>query len=279
MTELTVACVQMRSGTDVAANVADASQLIREAAGRGAKLIGTPEMTSLMNRKPGATFASSTDEAGDEALAAFRRLARELEIDLLIGSLAICADGGKCANRSFLVGPDGAVKARYDKIHMFDVQLNAGNIYRESESYVAGSSAVLAEAAGAKLGMTVCYDLRFPHLFRDLAKAGAEILAVPAAFTRITGEAHWHVLLRARAIETGCFVMAPAQGGRHEDGRETYGHSLIVGPWGEILGEAEHAEPGVIVATLDLDQVASARSRIPALSHDRAYSAPGSGAA
>ena len=278
MTGLTVACVQMRSGTDVEANVAHASALIRQAAAKGARLIGTPEMTSLMNRKPGATFSASTDEAGDAALAAFRQLARELEVDLLIGSLAIRAEGEKCANRSFLIGPDGAVKARYDKIHMFDVQLNAGNIYRESESYAAGSSTVVAEAGGAKLGMTVCYDLRFPHLFRDLAKAGAEIIAVPAAFTRITGEAHWHVLLRARAIETGCFVMAPAQGGRHEDGRETYGHSLIVAPWGEIVAEADHAEPGVIVAVLDLDEVASARSKIPALTHDRAYSPPGGGA-
>lgn len=278
MTELTVACVQMRSGKDVAANVASASALIREAAARGATLIGTPEMTSLMDRAPGAVFAASTDEAGDAALAAFRALARELEVTLLIGSLAIRAEGGKCANRSFLIGPDGAVKARYDKIHMFDVQLNAGNIYRESESYAAGSAAILADVGVAKLGMTVCYDLRFPHLFRDLAKAGAGILAVPAAFTRITGEAHWHILLRARAIETGCFVIAPAQGGRHEDGRETYGHSLIIAPWGEVVAEAAHAEPGVIVATLDLAQVASARGKIPALTHDRAYAAPGQGA-
>jgi predicted amidohydrolase len=279
MTSLTVACVQMRSGKAVNANIAVASALIREAAARGATLIGTPEMTSLMDRVPGAVYAASTDEAGDPALAAFRALAKELEVDLLIGSLAIRAGGEKCANRSFLIGADGAVKACYDKIHMFDVQLNAGNIYRESEAYAAGSQAVLANVGSAKLGMTVCYDLRFPHLFRDLAKAGADILAVPAAFTRITGEAHWHVLLRARAIETGCFVIAPAQGGRHEDGRETYGHSLIIAPWGEILAEADNAEPGVITATLDLDQVASVRSKIPALTHDRAYTPPGKGAA
>lgn len=277
MTTLAVACVQMRSGTDIAANIASASALIREAADKGATLIGTPEMTSLMNRKPGSVFAASTDEAGDQALASFRDLARELEVTLLIGSLPIRAGVDKCANRSFLIGPGGEVSARYDKIHMFDVQLNAGNVYRESESFAAGSQAVLATAAGARLGMTVCYDLRFPHLLRDLAKAGAEILAVPAAFTRITGEAHWHVLLRARAIETGCFVIAPAQGGRHEDGRETYGHSLIIAPWGEIVAEADHAEPGVIVAMLDLDQVAAARAKIPALTHDRAYAAPGLG--
>jgi predicted amidohydrolase len=270
MSRLNVACVQMRSGMEVNANVDAASALIRRAAGEGAELIATPEMTSLLDRKPGAVFAKSTTEAADPALAAFRALAAELKVWLLIGSLPIRADAARCANRSFLIGPDGAVAARYDKIHMFDVQLNAGNIYRESESFAAGGEAVLAATPKVKLGMTVCYDVRFPHLFRDLARSGAEVIAVPAAFTRITGEAHWHVLLRARAIETGSFIIAPAQCGKHADGRETYGHSLIVGPWGEVLAGAG-VEPGVIAASLDLAQVADARRKIPALEHDRPY--------
>lgn len=268
--QLNVACIQMRSGVEVNANVDAASAMIRRAAGEGAELIATPEMTSLLDRKPGAVFAKSTTEAADAALAAFRALAAELKVWLLIGSLPIRADETRCANRSFLIGPEGAVAARYDKIHMFDVQLNAGNIYRESESFAAGDRAVLAATPKAKLGMTVCYDVRFPHLYRDLAKAGAEVIFVPAAFTRITGEAHWHILLRARAIETGSFIVAPAQGGKHADGRETYGHSLIVNPWGEILAEAG-VEPGIVAASLDLAQVAEARRKIPALEHDRAY--------
>ena len=192
---------------------------------------------------------------------------------LLIGSLAIRADAGKCANRSYLIRPDGEVAARYDKIHMFDVQLNAGNIYRESDSYAAGGAAIVADVPAAKLGMSVCYDVRFPELFRQLAMAGAQIIAVPAAFTRITGEAHWHILLRARAIETGCFVIAPAQAGKHQDGRETYGHSLIIDPWGEILAEGG-TEPGVISATLDLAKVDEVRGKIPSLSHVRPFRAP-----
>lgn len=275
MTTVNVACVQMRSGVHPAANVDAASALIRQAAADGAQLIATPEMTSLLDRKPGAAFAKSTSEDRDVALAAFRALAADLKIWLLIGSLPIRADDikpddNKCVNRSFLISPAGVVVARYDKIHMFDVQLNAGNIYRESDSFASGAEGVVAETPLAKLGMTVCYDVRFPHLYRDLARAGAEIIAVPAAFTRITGEAHWHVLLRARAIETGSFVIAPAQAGKHEDGRETYGHSLIVGPWGEVLAEGG-VEPGIVSASLDLDEVKTARAKIPALTHDRAY--------
>jgi len=270
MSQIKVACVQMRSGVDVAANIAAASALIREAAAGGARLVATPEMTSLLDRKPGAAFARSTTEEDDTALAAFRALAAELSVWLLIGSLPIRADSAKCANRSFLISPGGAVTATYDKIHMFDVQLNAGNIYRESDSFAAGGEAVLARVDDAVLGMTVCYDVRFPDLFRTLAVGGAQIIAVPAAFTKITGEAHWHTLLRARAIETGCFILAPAQGGKHEDGRETYGHSLIIDPWGEILAEGE-IEPGVIAATLDLAKVGEAHGRIPSLTHARSY--------
>lgn len=273
MSQIRVACVQMRSGTDVAENIRAADALIREAASMGAELIATPEMTTLLDRKPGAAWEKSTNEAADPGLAHFRALARELAKTLLIGSVAIRSDAGKCANRSFLIRPDGEVTARYDKIHMFDVQLNAGNIYRESDSYAAGAAAVVASLPMAKLGMTVCYDVRFPELFRQLAMAGAQIIAVPAAFTRITGEAHWHVLLRARAIETGCFVVAPAQAGRHQDGRETYGHSLIIDPWGEILAEGG-TEPGVIVATLDLAKVDDVRGKIPSLSHVRPFRAP-----
>ena len=270
MSQIRVACVQMRSGTDVAENIASASALIRQAAGQGAQLIATPEMTTLLDRKPGAGWEKSTTEEADPGLAAFRKLAGELGVTLLIGSIAIRAGEGKCANRSFLIGPDGKVLARYDKIHMFDVQLNAGNIYRESDSYVAGSAAVLAHAPIGDLGMTVCYDVRFPELYRQLAVAGAKIIAVPAAFTRITGEAHWHILLRSRAIETGSFVIAPAQGGKHQDGRETFGHSLIIDPWGKILAEGG-TDPGIFMATIDLSQVDEARGKIPNLQHVRPF--------
>ncbi len=282
MSQIRVACVQMRSGVDVARNVAAAADLIRQAAAQGADLIATPEMTTLLDRKPGAVWEKSTTEKADPGLKAFRDLAQELGRTLLIGSISVrtsasdadSSSTGKCANRSFLIGRDGQVVARYDKIHMFDVQLNAGNVYRESESFAAGSEAVVAPlpnpANSPVLGMTVCYDLRFPDLYRQLAWGGARIIAVPAAFTRITGEAHWHILLRSRAIETGCYIIAPAQGGRHEDGRETYGHSLIVDPWGGIVAEAG-TEPGIIMATLDLAKVDEVRGKIPSLQHVRPF--------
>lgn len=271
MSQISVACVQMRSGMDVAANIGTAAALIRQAAGTGAQLIATPEMTTLLDRTPGAVWEKSTSEEADPGLRAFRGLARDLAVTLLIGSIAIRTVDGKCANRSFLIGPDGLVKARYDKIHMFDVQLNAGNVYRESDSFSAGSKTVVAELPACGLGMTVCYDVRFPDLYRQLALGGAKIIAVPAAFTRITGEAHWHVLLRSRAIETGCYIIAPAQGGRHEDGRETFGHSLIIDPWGQILAEAG-TDPGFITATLDLSKVDEVRGKIPSLKHARPLS-------
>lgn len=274
MSQIRVACVQMRSGTDVAGNIAAASSLIREAAGGGAQLIATPEMTTLLDRTPGAAWEKSATEAADPGLAAFRALARELGVTLLIGSIAIRAEAGKCANRSFLIAPDGEIVTHYDKIHMFDVQLNATNVYRESDSYAAGAAAVIADLPAGRLGLTVCYDVRFPDLFRQLAIAGAKIIAVPAAFTRITGEAHWHILLRSRAIETGCYIIAPAQGGKHQDGRETYGHSLIIDPWGEILAEGG-TEPGIIAATLDLAKVDEVRGKIPSLRHVRPFTHPG----
>jgi predicted amidohydrolase len=274
MSQITVACVQMRSGTDVAGNIADASSLIRQAVDHGgAQLIATPEMTTLLDRKPGAAWEKATTEDADPGLKAFRALAKDLGVTLLIGSIAIRVGNNKCANRSFLIGPDGGVIASYDKIHMFDVQLNAGNVYRESDSFAAGDRAVIAQLPAGALGMTVCYDVRFPDLYRQLAVGGARIIAVPAAFTRITGEAHWHILLRSRAIETGCFIIAPAQGGKHEDGRETYGHSLIIDPWGEILAEAG-TEPGFITATLDLARVDEVRGKIPSLQHARALRPP-----
>lgn len=270
MTRLLAACIQMRSGTEPAANIAAASALIRQAAGQGATFIATPEMTNLLDIRPGMARAKVRREAEDVSLPVLRALAAELGITLLIGSLAIALeDDERFANRSFLIAPDGSVIARYDKIHMFDVEVGDGQTYRESRAYRPGTEAVLAQAPFVRLGLTICYDVRFPHLYRRLAQAGAEILTIPAAFTRVTGEAHWDVLIRARAIETGCFVIAPAQGGKHEDGRETFGHSLIVSPWGEVLAEAPGAEPGIIVAEIDLAEVTKARGRIPSLGNDR----------
>jgi deaminated glutathione amidase len=271
MTGFIAACIQMRSGTEPAANIAAASALIREAAGQGAAFIATPEMTNLLDIRPGMARAKVRREAEDESLPVLRALAAELGVTLLIGSLAIALEEDeRFANRSFLIGPDGSVLARYDKIHMFDVEVGDGQTYRESRAYRPGTEAVLVQSLAGRLGLTVCYDVRFPHLYRRLAQAGAEILTIPAAFTRVTGEAHWHVLVRARAIETGSFVIAPAQGGKHEDGRETFGHSVIISPWGEILAEAAGAEPGIILARIDLAGVAKARGRIPSLGNDKA---------
>ena len=273
MTRLRAACVQMQSGTEVAPNIAAASALVRQAAAAGAMFIATPEMTNLLDIRPGMARPKIVAQDEDTTLAAFQALADELGVWLLLGSIAVALeDEDRFANRSFLIGPDGKIIAQYDKIHMFDVEVGDGQTYRESRAYRPGTSAVLVETSIANIGMTICYDLRFPALYRTLAQAGAQILTVPAAFTRVTGEAHWHVLLRARAIETGCFVIAPAQGGKHEDGRETFGHSLIISPWGEILAEADGDEPGVIWADLDLDEVAKARARIPSLGNERAFS-------
>lgn len=264
------ACVQMRTGLDVAANVAAASALIREAKAKGAHFAATPEMTSLFEAESDALFAKVREERDDEALKAFRALAEECALWLLIGSLPIKVEERRCANRSFLIDPKGAVRATYDKIHMFDVDLPGGEVYRESKNYRPGERAVVAATPWGKLGMSVCYDLRFPYLFRALAKAGASFLTIPAAFTHTTGQAHWHVLQRARAIETGCFVIAPAQAGKHENGRHTFGHSLIVDPWGNIIAEGGD-QPGVVTADIDPTKVAEARSRVPALTHDREF--------
>ena len=264
------ACVQLRAGREVAANVAIAVALINEAADAGAVFISTPENTSLIEANRELLFQKAVAEADDTALAAFRAVAAARKIWLLIGSLPIKLSADKLANRSFLIGPDGAVTARYDKIHMFDVDLGGGESYHESKNFEPGAKAVTAELPWGTLGMTICYDLRFPHLYRALAKAGASFLTIPAAFTKPTGQAHWHVLMRARAIECGAYVFAAAQGGTHETGRETFGHSLIVAPWGEVIAEAG-VETGFIMADIDPAAVTSARARVPSLTHDRDF--------
>lgn len=263
--------VQMCSGRDVARNVRDASDLVRKAASDGAHYIQTPEVTTLMELERPRLLAEIQPETNNSALAAFTDLARELRRWLHIGSMAVKLDDDRFANRSYLIDPNGRVTARYDKIHMFDVDLGSGHVYRESESYAPGEAAVIAELPWGPIGLTICYDLRFPALHRALAKGGAQYIAAPAAFTRITGEAHWHTLLRARAIEAQTFVFAAAQGGLHENGRETYGHSLVISPWGKVLAEAG-TEPGVVTADIDLSILDDVRRRIPSLTHDRPFS-------
>ena len=269
----TAACVQLRSTDDVAENIRQTSVFVREAAAGGARFIATPENTTLMAPDAGAKLESSYDEAHDPALPVFAALAKELKVWLLIGSIAIKVSPTKTANRSFLFAPDGSIRARYSKIHLFDVTVASGESYRESNTVEGGAEAVVADTEFGPVGMSVCYDLRFPRLYRKLAKKGAFAFTIPSAFTVPTGEAHWHVLLRARAIENGAFVIAPAQGGLHANGRKTYGHSLIVAPWGEVLAEAG-TEPGVIFAKINPALSAEARVRIPNLEHDRNFSGP-----
>ncbi|TIS56471.1 carbon-nitrogen hydrolase family protein [Mesorhizobium sp.] len=265
------AAIQMRSGTSPECNAVDLERLVREAAGQGATYVQTPEMTGALVRDRQARAASFTSEDKDIIVSTSRKLAREFGIFLHIGSTAILRADGKLANRALLFGPDGATIATYDKIHMFDVDLDNGESWRESAAYEPGTEAIVTGIDGAKLGFAVCYDLRFPQLFRAEALAGADLLTVPAAFTRQTGEAHWHILLRARAIENGAYVVAAAQGGLHEDGRETYGHSLIVDPWGRIIAEAAHDQPAVIFAEIDPAQSVAARKKIPNLKNARDF--------
>jgi len=269
----TAACVQLRSTGDVAENIRLTSTLVREAAAGGARFIATPEITNIMAQDNRAKLAATFDEAHDPALPVFAELAKELKVWLSIGSMHIKVSPEKTANRSFLFAPDGTIRARYDKIHLFDVTVAAGESYRESTQVQGGHEAVLADTEFGAIGITVCYDLRFPQLYRKLAKKGAFAFTIPSAFTVPTGQAHWHVLLRARAIENGAFVIAAAQGGLHANGRKTYGHSLIVAPWGEILAEAG-TEPGVIFAQIDPALSAEARVRIPNLEHDREFTGP-----
>ena len=271
---LKVGLLQLRTPDAQAAALAQAAPLVREAAGAGAQLIVTPEGSNILQRDRTKLFERLVAPEDDPAVQGLAALARELSVWLLIGSALVRRSDGKAANRSMLVSPDGQVTATYDKLHMFDVDLPTGERHRESAIYEPGDRAVLADAGGVKLGLTVCYDLRFPALHRALAKAGAEILTVPSAFTRPTGEAHWEVLLRARAIETGSFVLATAQGGSHADGRATWGRSMAVGPWGEVLALADHDAPCALIAELDLAEVAKARTAIPALDNQRAFVGP-----
>jgi predicted amidohydrolase len=265
-----VGLIQMRSGRSPQANTDAAAKLIGEAKDRGAEYVLTPEMTNIMETGRERFFASIVLEEQDAALTTFRELARTLGIFVHVGSLAIKVSADKAANRSFLIDPRGEIVARYDKIHMFDVDLASGESYRESRNYRAGELAVLTDLPWGRLGLTICYDLRFPSLYRALAEAGASFLSIPSAFTKQTGEAHWHVLLRARAIENGCFVFAAAQGGTHENGRETFGHSLVIDPWGRVLAEGG-VEPAVVLADIDLAEVGAARARIPSLQHGRRF--------
>src|SRR6202040_1239803 len=243
---------------------------IDQAKGDGADYVQTPEMTNILAIKRDQLFATIAAEEQDATLAALREAARKLAIYIHIGSLAVKASPEKAANRAFLIDRKGDIAARYDKIHMFDVDLANGESYRESRSFRPGESAVVADLPWGRLGLTICYDLRFPALFRALAEAGASFLAIPSAFTRQTGEAHWHVLMRARAIENTCYVLAAAQGGKHENGRETFGHSLVVDPWGRVIAEGG-AEPGVVMAEIAPADVATARARIPSLQHGRRF--------
>ena len=271
--------VQLTVGDDPAENLPETLALVRAAVTGGAGFVLTPECTNGPSSNRAQQRMMLRSEADDPTLAALRDEAARAGVWLLIGSLGILTEDadGRFANRSFLVGPDGSIAARYDKIHMFDVNVSESEVYRESSAYRPGSAAVLAETPFGRIGMTICYDVRFPQLYRRLAKAGAEILTVPAAFNHITGQAHWETLLRARAIETGSYVLAPAQTGFHPEkqgkGRRTHGHSLAISPWGDILADAG-TEPGVTFADIDLADVASARDRIPALSHDREFTGP-----
>jgi deaminated glutathione amidase len=270
----TAACLQLCSTAEVETNIGSVRELALRARGRGADLIVTPEVTDMMEPRRDAVFAKAKPEGEHAMLAACRDLARETGAWFLLGSAVVkLADNPLLANRSFLIAPDGGIAARYDKIHMFDVDLPTGESRRESKSYRPGEAAVVADLPWGKLGMTICYDLRFPDLYRALAQAGASFLSIPSAFTVPTGRAHWHVLMRARAIENFCFVFAPAQSGEHAGGRKTYGHSLIVAPWGEILAEAEDG-PGFVTATIDPAKVAEARRAVPSLSHDRPFAPP-----
>lgn len=272
---LRVGLVQFTAGDDPAANTDALVKLVNEAADGGAQFVLTPEVSNIISSSRSHQEQVLSLEAEDQTLRNMQALAKARGIWLLLGSLALKsgAADGRFLNRSFLISPDGEIKARYDKIHMFDVALGGGESYRESAQFQPGNRAVLEDTEIGKIGLTICYDLRFPHLHRTLAQAGAQIITVPAAFTVPTGKAHWHTLLRARAIETGCFILAPAQVGQHSAKRRTYGHALVVSPWGEVLSDAGTVE-GVTFTELDLKLVAEARAKIPALTHDREFARP-----
>jgi len=277
MATLPIALIQTRTPARPAAALAHVEPLIREAAAGGAKLVLTPEATNFLIKDPVARAAALTTHDDDAVVVGLRGLARELGVWLLIGSAIVKsghAGDDRAANRSLLIDDTGAVVATYDKLHVYDVDLPTGERWRESAAIRPGDKAVVADTPWARLGLTICYDIRFPQLYRALAKGGAGMISVPAAFTVPTGEAHWETLLRARAIETGCWILAPAQAGLHEDGRRTWGRSTVVGPWGEVVAKLDHDEPGVLFATLDFDAVARARTAVPQLTHDREFAGP-----
>jgi predicted amidohydrolase len=274
VTILRAAVLQLRTPATLAAALDHVVPFVRQAAAQGAELIVTPEATNIIQKDRAKLFAQLVTLDQDPVVAGLMALAAELKVRILIGSALVLREEGGSANRSVLVGPDGAIEATYDKIHMFDVDLPNGERYRESAVYAPGERAVTTELPQGRLGLSICYDMRFPDLYRRLAVAGAEVIALPAAFTRPTGEAHWETLIRARAIETGAYVLAAAQGGFHEDGRGTWGHSIIVGPWGEVIARLDHDEPGLLVADLDLDAVAKTRAAIPNLKNARDFSGP-----
>jgi predicted amidohydrolase len=274
MSSLNVALIQLCTPATQAAALDHVAPLVRQAAADGARFILTPEATNILQRDRALLLSQVRTAEEDVCVRGLMALAAELEVWLLIGSALVARADGAVANRTLLVGPDGRVGATYDKMHMFDVDLPSGERARESETYTPGAAAVVADTPFGRIGFSICYDIRFPYLYRALAKAGATLLTVPAAFTRSTGEAHWEVLLRARAIENAAFVLAPAQGGRHEDGRSTWGRSTIVSPWGEVLASAGHDEPCVVHATLDLDSPGRVRAAIPVLANERGFSGP-----
>ena len=265
---LRVGLVQMCSGLEPADNIAEACRMIRRAAEDGARFVTTPEMTNILEPRRTVLPEKLHTERDDPGIVAFADLARELDLWLCAGSFALLDDEARLVNRSLLFSPTGEIAARYDKIHLFDVELPNGERFRELASYEGGRAAVVAKAEGVQIGLSICYDLRFPQLYLALARAGATVLNIPSAFTAVTGAAHWHVLMRARAIETGTFVLAAAQTGLHESGRETYGHSIVINPWGRIIAEADEG-PGILVCDIDLGEVDVARARIPTLRHER----------
>jgi deaminated glutathione amidase len=273
MTVFRAACIQVNAGTDLHANIATAADLVRKARDRGADLILMPENVAMMEWGRDKVMGKAAPADNHPAIAAFKSLARETETWLHAGTLHIRLEDGRLANRTYLFDPTGRTVVQYDKIHMFDVDLGNGEVYRESATFRPGAEARVVDLPWGKLGLSICYDVRFPQLYRALAKAGADFICVPAAFTRTTGTAHWHVLLRARAIETGCYLLAPAQCGDHAGGRQTYGHALIVSPWGEILADGGE-EPGFIIAAIDPAEVAAARRKVPSLQHDREFASP-----
>ena len=269
-----IACLQTNSGNDYSVNLATLAEMTREAVAGGAKIVFSAEYALMMDGSGRSMREHAQDAAGEPALSALKALSRELKVWQLVGSLTLMSDDGRMFNRSVLISDAGQVIAAYDKIHMFDATLPSGTVIKESSAYRPGERAVTAETPWGRLGMTVCYDLRFPQLYRALARSGATMLAIPSSFQRETGKAHWHVLLRARAIENACFVIAPALCGDHPGKRMTYGHSLVIDPWGEVLADGGES-PGVVYADLDLEQVGKVRDMLPSLAHDRPFVPPG----